>query len=323
MHKAGAWSLFAALTLSAATGHATIVERVAAVVGERAILLSDVRDRARPLLVRIYSEVPTGAQRAAAISQTFKTVLQRMVDEELEQRAANRARIVVSAQEIDDALTRIAGQNNLSVDKLVAEAKRAGLTESQYRNEIKRQVLEAKLLNLRVQGRVRVTEDDARSAYRRLVAEERRKLSFRAAWIRLDLPAKANAAQVAERRRLADELVERVGRGERIADLAKLHSDDPSTRDSGGLLARMRPGRLPRAVDAALQSLEVGQAAPSLRVGNAFYVVQLVEREESELPSFEESRAELAERIYLEKMNKARRIWLDSLRRQTHVEVRM
>ena len=29
------------------------------------------------------------------------------------------------------------------------------------------------------------------------------------------------------------------------------------------------------------------------------------------------------ERLYLEKMGKARRHWLDSLRRQTHVEIRL
>ncbi|HMR79089.1 MAG TPA: SurA N-terminal domain-containing protein, partial [Polyangiaceae bacterium] len=138
------------LLLLGGSAQATIVERVAAVVGERAILLSDVRERARPLLIRIYTEVPAGAQRSAAISQTFKTVLQRMVDEELEQRAANRSRIVVNAKEIDEALARIASQNKMAIENLVAEAKRAGLTESQYRSEMKRQVLEAKLLNLRL-----------------------------------------------------------------------------------------------------------------------------------------------------------------------------
>ena len=318
-----AFRLVLPLLLLTGAAQGTIVERVVAVVGERAILLSDVRQRARPLLIRIYTQVPKGAQRSAAISQTFKTVLQRMVDEELEQRAANRSRIVVNAREIDDALARIATQNNLTVDKLVAEAKRAGLTESQYRAEIKRQVLEAKLLNLRVQGRVRVTEDDVRKEYRRLVAEERRKLPFRAAWIRLDIPAGAAPKVVKARERLADSLALRVGRGERLGDLARQHSDDRTNREMGGLLPRLRPGKLPRAVDAAIMGLDVGRSAPAIRAGNSFYIVQLIERQESELPSFQESRSELAERIYLKKMNKARRNWLDSLRRQNHVEIRL
>src|SRR5512146_1240941 len=101
---------------------ATVVERVVAVVGERAILLSDLQQRAKPFLGRVWNEVPPGAARAAAISQMHKMLLEHMVDEELEQRAANRAHIVVTAREVDDAIARVAEQNNLPVERVVAEA---------------------------------------------------------------------------------------------------------------------------------------------------------------------------------------------------------
>lgn len=323
MRFLAATTLSLALALFAASARATIVERVVAVVGERAILLSDVRERARPMLLRIYEEVPGGAQRAAAISQTYKTMLERMVDEELAQRAANRSRLVVSAQEVDDAIGRIAAQNNLTVDKLVAEATSAGLTESQYRNEIRRQVLEAKLVNLRIQGRIRITEDDVRTAYRKLVMEERRKLRFRAAWIRLDLPAGASRDVVQESQHEAERLAGSARQGADFAALARQHSADTATRDAGGVLGNLRPGLLPRAVDIAVQGLEPGQVSEPVRAGSAYYVVKLLERDESQLPSYEEARDELSERIYVEKMNKARRTWFDSLRRQTHVEIRL
>ncbi len=301
---------------------ATVVERVVAVVGERAILLSDLRERARPMLVKIQEEVPQGAQRAAAISQTYKQVLERMVDEELEQRAANRSHVVVSAQEVDEAIGRIAAQNNISVDQLVSEATRAGLTERQYRNEIRRQVLEAKLMNLRLQGRIRITEEDLQSAYRMLVVDERRKLPYRAAWIKMNITGSARDA-AARTRGLAEDIAEQARRGTDFAALARQYSDDASTRERGGLLGRLTPGMLPRPVDQAAMGLEVGEISTPVRFANAFYVVKLIERQESELPTFAESRAELGERQYLEKMGKARRHWLDGFRRQTHVEIRL
>ena len=234
-----------ACLLLASTASATVVERVVAVVGERAILLSDLRDRARPMLVKIQEEVPPGAQRAAAISQTYKQVLERMVDEELEQRAANRSHTVVSAQEVDEAIGRIAAQNNITVEQLVGEATRAGLSERQYRNEIRRQVLEAKLMNLRLQGRIRITEEDLRSSYRRLVVEERRKLPYRAAWIKMNIPAggRDSAAKV---RGQAEAIAEQARKGADFAALAKQYSDDASTRERGGLLRGLLRGRLVR-----------------------------------------------------------------------------
>lgn len=302
---------------------ATVVERVVAVVGERAILLSDLRERAAPLLIRIHQEVPSGAQRAAAISQTYKNLLERMVDEELEQRAANRSNIVVSAREVDEAVARIAAQNGLTVEQLVSEATRAGLTESQYRSEVRRQVLEAKLLNLRLQGRIRVTDEDLRSAYRKIVLDERRKLPFRAAWIRIDAPRGAPRPELERRQALADGTAERARGGADFGALARAHSDDAATREGGGLLGRLRPGQLHPILDRIAMGMDVGEVSTPVRAGDALFILKLLEREESELPSFADARPELAERVYLEKMAKARRHWLDSLRRQTHVEIRL
>jgi peptidyl-prolyl cis-trans isomerase SurA len=300
---------------------ATVVERVVAVVGEKAILLSDVRERAKPFLLRIHDEIPAGAQRSAAISQAYKNVLDRMVDEELEQRAANRSKIQVDAREVDEAITRIASQNGISVDQLVNEALRSGLDRRQYRQEIRRQVLEAKLLNLRVQGRIRVSDEDVRGAYRRIVMDERKKLDMRVAWIRLDFPPGDRAALKATRDR-AEKLAVQARSGTSFADLARQSSDDTRTRDRGGDIGSVRPGSLSPTIDQALANMEPGQISGAVRAGDSMFVLHLLERQESQLPTFEESKNELAERVYLEKMAKARRTWLDGLRRSTYVKIR-
>src|SRR5687768_5132143 len=93
----------AAGLVTASVAHATIVERVVAVVGERAILLTDLRLRATPFLLKVYEQELPDAQRNAAISQVYKATLERMVEEELEQKAATQARITVSSEEIDQA----------------------------------------------------------------------------------------------------------------------------------------------------------------------------------------------------------------------------
>jgi len=310
-------TLAAALSWSPA-GRATVVERIVATVGERAILLSDLRRRAEPFMVQVQQTVPAGAQRNAAISQVYKAVLQKIVDEELMEKAAAQAKVTVTPTEIDEALKRVAAQNKLTVDQVVAEAARAGMPEAKYREELRRQLLEAKLLNVRLQGRIRVTDEDLRAAYGKIETEERGQLPVRLAWVVIH----AQNHSAAEARKLADAAASR-GRTEDFAAVARSLSEDAATRATGGALAKAAPSALPPEVARVSTTLGVGQVSQPFRSGGDLIVLKVLERDPSNLPDYESSKRELSERVYMDKMAQARRSWLDNLRRQQHVDVRL
>lgn len=309
--------------LAAPEARATVVERVVAVVGEQAVLLSQLRERARPFLQRLDQQQADSAQRAAATSQLYAQLVQRLVEEELEQKAANRANITVTAREIDDALGRIAQQNGVNVDRVIEEATKSGLSEQAYRQEIRRQLLEAKLLNLRIQGRLRISEDDVRAAYHRLVVEERRSLGFELAWIRVAAPRAARGEELKSARTRAENVVLAARRGDDFGTLARKHSTDPKTAGQGGRLGRLKPGQLPPALDNVVLALDAGAVSEPVRDGDDFVILKVVTRDESQLPSFDDAKDELGQRVYMEKMTKAKQHWLNGLKRQTHVEVRL
>ena len=193
----------------------------------------------------------------------------------------------------------------------------------EYRQEIRRQLLDAKMLNLRTQGRTRISEDDMRDAYRRLSREERQTLEFRGAWIRFQIPAGSGSAGAATVQRKARGVAARARAGDDFANLAKLHSSDEETRQRGGLLQPMVPTDLPENVAKAILALEPGDVTSPVRLGDAWLVVKLVERAASNLPPYEEAKPQLQMRVADEKTKIARRQWLESLRKQTHVDVRL
>lgn len=324
----------AAALAYAAPARAVVVERIVAVVGDRPILLSDLRLRARPFLLQIQQRVPPGAQRAAAESKMFSDLIERMIEEELEAQAAERANITVTSEEIENAFRNIASSQGLTVEQLFAEARKTGLGEQDYRDEIKRQILEGKMLQLRVKGRVRVTEDDVRSMFERMVREERKQREYHAAWIVLHVPAGSSAAARAERAELAAELAERARRGEDFATLARRYSDDSATRDQGGDLGIRAPqgslsaqmGRRPTLGDPlepAAMRLEPGGVAGPIEVGDDFVVMKLISRQPSRYTTLEAARPEMLQRLQAEILEKAKTKWLDELKRRTHVEVRL
>lgn len=302
----------------ASSAGATVVERIVATVGERAILLSDLKRRAEPFLLQVQQTVPVGAQRNAAISQVYKAVLQKIVDEELMEKAAAMAKVNITPTEIDEALKRVAQQNKLSIEQVLGEAARAGMPESKYREELRRQLLEAKLLNVRLQGRIRITEEDLRAAYQKIEVEERGQLPVRLAMIVI----RSHGHSPAEARKLADDAAAR-GHSEDFASVARSLSEDAATRANGGALSKSAPSALPPDIARISLTLAAGQVSQPFKVNGDLVVLKVLERDPSNLPDYETAKRELQERVYMDKMAQARRSWLDNLRRQQHVDVRL
>lgn len=335
-HSLAACSVAAAVLLAwAAPARAFIVERVVAVIGDRPILLSELRRRATPFLLQVTQKVPAGPQYAAAESQVLKELMAKMIDEELESQAADKAHITVTPDEIDNAIRNVAQLQGMSTTDLIREARvRSGMSEQDYRDEIRRQILEGKMLQIRVKGRVRITEEDVKAMFERTLREERRRREYHPTWIVLRILPGSSREAIAERRELASQLVQRARKGEDFASLAKSYSDDTATREHGGDLGIRAPqgsqaataGKKPvlaPELETAVMALEPGQVTEPVEAGGALVILKLVSRQESRYTSYEEAKGEMVQRLQAEILDRAKRKWLEELKGRTHLDVRL
>jgi peptidyl-prolyl cis-trans isomerase SurA len=301
-----------------------VVERVVAVVGEQAILLSDLRHRARPVLMQIYERVPPGAQRSAVEDEMYKELLQQMIDERLVQAAAERIPVRISSDQVDKGLRNLAASQNITVDELLAAAVQGGLSIQELREQVQRQLLEDNMLRLRVVPRVRISSEDVRLGYQRLQREERKRLTYRPQWIVLLVPQGAPPEVRAERRKLAEQIVAAARHGASFADLVNRYSDDKPSKASGGDIGVIKPGGQPLAPpleDAAL-GLDVGEISAPVSYGSNYVILRIAERDPSSLPPLEKAQERVASEVFAERLQKARRQWLDELKRSIYVDVR-
>src|SRR5690606_6917336 len=110
--------------------------------------------------------------------------------------------------------------------------------------EIRRQLVDAKVVNLRLQGRLRVSEDEMRKEYQTLVEQERQQLPFRVAVVRI-------AANTPGALATARTITERARQGADFMQLSRTHSTSADVRSSGGLLERTTPSELPKELQRA------------------------------------------------------------------------
>jgi peptidyl-prolyl cis-trans isomerase SurA len=327
-------ALSAATAALAPPAHAVIVERIVAVIGDKPILMSELNRRAIPYLTQMHRQVPPGPQRNVAQSQINKQLLNKMIDDELESQAADKAKVHVTSDEVDNALRNLAQSQNITLTDLLKGATASGMTEQDYRDEIRRQILEGKMLQLRVKGRVRITEEDVKAMYEKTLREERKHLQYRPAWIVLRILPGSSGAAIAERQALAKEIVKRARAGEDFAGLAKGYSDDTPTREIGGDLGIRAPhgtepaktGKRPTLapeLENAVMNVDNGQVTDPIKVGEAIVILKLLERQASTVPAYEQAKPHMLNRLQGEILDKAKRKWLDELKSRTHLDVRL
>jgi peptidyl-prolyl cis-trans isomerase SurA len=327
--------LLAAATFCPRPAEAIVVERIVAVIGDDPILLSELRSRAKPFLIQIQQRVRPGAEQAAAESEIFKDMLSKMIDEKLEAQAAVRAGVSVTNEEIDNALRNVAANQGMSVPDLLKAAKaRSGMPEQDYRDELRRQILEGKMLQLRVRGRVRITEDDVRTMYDRALREERKQREYHPSWIVLQIVSGASAAAIEDRKKQAAQIVELARKGNDFAMLAQTYSDETATREAGGDLgirtpqgsAAAKSGQLPVLApefENVVMTLEPGEVSDPVVVDRGIVILKLQTRRPSQYKGYEAHKDEMVQRLQTEILEKAKRKWLEELNRRTRVEQRL
>jgi peptidyl-prolyl cis-trans isomerase SurA len=306
---------------------ASIVERIVAVVGERPILLSELRLRGRPHLWRIAASTPNPTQQAAQESEMFRELLNRLVDERLEETAADKSHITVTPDEVDNGIRQVAAQTKLQPKDVINEAKRQGLTEQDYRDEIRRQVLEGKLIQLRVRGRVRVTEQDARTAYDRWLKEVQQQHPVDLKIIVLQIPPGATAQTANAIEVLAQELSMRAKRGDDFCDLVANYSQDPTTKGTCGSRGPVPTSMLFPELQQAAASLKPGETGAPIAfrdpMGNSAILVVQLASDQPKIPPYDTVKDQMMERAFGDATERQRKLWLAELRRGVYIDVRL
>lgn len=318
---AAALALGLAAVSVAPKADAIIVERVVAVVGDRPILLTELRGRAKPNLLRLMAQKVDANFHAAAETEIYKEFLTRMIDERLEEVAADRAHLSVAPEDIDAAIERIAANAHVRPHDVILEVRRQGLSEQDFRDELRRQILDGKLVELRVRPRVRVSEQDSRAAYQRYRQEmiDQHPVDIRILALRMTSDGAARTA-------LANQIVEQARHGTDFCKLVALYTEDTETKATCGSRGPQPMAALVPQMQEAIKDMKANEISDPMVVtspgaGEAIVIVQLLS--EPQVPPFEQVKNEMWQRAMLDGIERQRKLWLQELRRGVYIDVRL
>lgn len=321
----------AAACAFASPARATIVERVVAVIGERPILWTDVLRRAVAGRVQIRMQTRDPNVISVQEQEMYRELLDRMIDDRLEQQQADKAHISVTQEEVDRGIANIAAQaeaqqgHPVTSADVMSEVKRRGLTEQDFHDEIRRQILEGKLIELRVRPRVRVTDQDARAAYQHTVDELKAQSPVDVRILALRIPPLSTEEQAAARMTFAQDLVQKARSGTDFCKLVSQYSDDVPTRATCGSHGPQPIANLMPAIQDAVRTQKAGTVSDPIpvRTPQEDVIVIVMPLGQANLPTFEEVKSEMMQKALSDGLERARKQWLQELRRNVYVDVRL
>ncbi len=305
------------IPLLLALASAATVDRIAAVVDDEVITLSEVYDLGGPYVVSACPGADDDCIRAAE-NEVLDTLIRRvLIRQEL-----SGLGLQVTASDVDAAIDRTVREYQLE-DRaaLRAEVERAGKRWDTYREELFEFLRTQNFQGRVLAPRVSITDDELRDLYQRQARREVRQEALVQA-LGIVVPEGKTDEEVAEMVTQSEALVSALNAG------AILWADAVRDYDSAELASVIggqayRQGVLVDPIDAAIFSPEVvpGNVIGPIPVGQVLALVRVDERRMSEgdvLP-FEEVKDELRNQLFQDKLLEAEEEWYQRARRQASI----
>lgn len=321
MKTCSASFILAAIIVFPFSLRAEVIDRVIAIVNGRAVTLSELTERAAPL-VKQASEAFSGPEREKRLAEIKKRALDSLIEDILLEQEAEKAGMKVSDRDIDDAIDDVKKQNSLDDEGLKAALKREGLTYEGYRVQIKRQIEKSRVISQQVRSKVSVSEKDLAEYYERNQRMFMSDTEVKVSHILFLVPENASDAEVENVKKQAQDVLEMARNGKDFAELARKYSQDVSAKE-GGSLGYFKKGQILPAIESVAFSLKKGEISDLVRTTYGFHIIRVDDVRGASPEPYASVREKIRSELTTEMMEQRYKEWMEELKKSAIIEIKL
>lgn len=249
------------------------VDRVIAVVNDEVVTRHDLRVRLDSALAQLKRQGVQPPPREVLERQ----VLERLVVDRVQLQLARDMGLRVDDAQLEQALQRIANGNRMTLAQFRAALEKDGIAFASFREEIRAEMTIARVREREVDSKIFISDGEIDNYLSGLSTPGGAGEEYRLAHILLRAPESASPEQIQKLRVKAEQVLDRLRKGDDFGQLAASYSDAPDGMKGGDL--GWRPiDRLPAIFAEASGRLKVGEVSPILRSSNGFHLVKLLDK---------------------------------------------
>lgn len=306
---------------------AELIDRVVAVVNDDVVTMSEVNEEGKGFFQKITEQAPAD-ELSAALKRAREEVLNGLIDKKLIAQEAAKQKVTVTDEELEAAIKQMSASNNMSPEQFRDQVKNMGMTESVYRENLRNQILQSKLLNYEVRSKIIITDDMILDYYDTRYTKQAEQggyylLQMGFVWKKdPNNPEKIDTASKIDAKKKAERVHGLVVSGQDFSTLAKKFSDLPSGKD-GGNIGTFQKEEMADYMRDAVTSLTPGQVSQVVETPDGYQFFKLLSSEEGGIviqAPYEAVKEEIKKTLYEEKMKEEFDAWVKRMKESAYVK---
>ncbi len=287
---------------------AEVIDKIVAIVDSDIITLVELNKATSVYRNKIEAEAHSDDQKLKMIQEINVKVLNALIDNSLTQQEAIKYRISVPDSAIDSIVKNMMESRSMSPEQLEKALDNDGLTLTEYRKNIKEQILRNKLINHAVKSKVVVLESDIKLYYNNHKEDYAGQKKY---YLRNILINKEDKIQ---------EISSQLNAKKNFKELAKQYSIAPNAKD-GGDLGLFDIQNFPDNIKTEIAKLKKGQFTDIITTPQGFQIFYIEDIVFDGGKTYDQARDEIHKILYNAQAEKKFTTWLESLKKKAHIEI--
>ncbi|MBF0474221.1 MAG: peptidylprolyl isomerase [Deltaproteobacteria bacterium] len=300
-------------------GLAEVLDRIVAIVNDDVITYSELSDKLMPVLQRMQLD-PRLSENQEKVFTITQSALELMINQKLAEKEIERLKVKVSEQEVAAALAKAKQDNFMTENDLERMLKAKGMTIKDYQQEIREEILKAKLLNSEIKAKIVIPEEKIKDYFQKNKDQFEGQNQVGVKHIFIGIPENATATVKHEARKKAEMVLEKLRAGADFAKVAAEYSEAPTARE-GGDLGLVREEDMSAEMKNAISKLKKGEPSDILETATGLQILMVTKRSDAQQKSLEDVRDTIHEKLYREELKQRYDIWLKGLKDKSYIKI--
>lgn len=252
--------------------------------------------------------------------QFRQQILDQLIVRQLLEEKAKETDIVISDEDAINQIKQLLATqgSKMTLEQFKQSTAASGRNFEEIKEQVKKGMIYQKIVDAQWEGKINITEEDAKKYYDENTTQFVTKEQVRASHILInpkelkDAGSDPNQQKVIAKAK-AEDLLKQIKEGADFAALAKANSHCTSAAN-GGDLNFFGKGQMVAPFEKAAFAMEIGKVSDIVETRFGYHIIKVTDRKEAGTKSFEEAKASLMQQLAQKKQAELTQQYIDSLK---------